>query len=179
MLYTYLDICHVTSKNNNLKLSKNYNLKEIIWSELQKNCCDILSVPAVRSSLQARIFGWFDMYFSWWYPIYRRCKDCLSQVLFDVFLVASPVNWHTIGNIWWVATLSREFEMTGCDQFLSTLKLVVSCASVSLLWIRKVMQLKEQYFGTLNDDIVVSANSCMCAKTIDSCRLLLVEYLKW
>jgi len=32
----------------------------------------------------------------------------------------------TIGNIWWVATLSREFEMTGCDQFLSTLKPVVS-----------------------------------------------------
>jgi hypothetical protein len=63
MLYTYLDIRHVTSKNNNLKLSKNYNLKEIIWSELQKNCCDILGVPAVRSSLQAMIFGWFDMYF--------------------------------------------------------------------------------------------------------------------
>ena len=31
---------------------------------------------------------------SWWHPIYRRCIDCLSQVPFDVFLVASPVNWH-------------------------------------------------------------------------------------
>lgn len=144
--------------------------KELLWYFGRTGCKELLASNDL----------WLVRYvFSWWYPIYRRCKDCLSQVLFDVFLVASPVNWHTIGNIWWVATLSREFEMTGCDQFLSTLKLVVSCASVSLLWIRKVMQLKEQYFGTLNDDIVVSANSCMCAKTIDSCRLLLVEYLKW
>ena len=64
----YQNIRHVTSiciysKNNNLKLSKNYNSKEIIWSELQKNCCVILGVPAIRSSLQAMIFDLFDMYF--------------------------------------------------------------------------------------------------------------------
>ena len=67
----------------------------------------------------------------------------------------------TIGNIWWVATLSREFEMTGCDQFLSTIKLVVSWYLSQFTVNLEGDAIKGAIFWLPNDDIVVSANSCV------------------